>query len=254
MSDVEETPATDGQTAVPEEVSIVDAPTPDAQTAFLAETNAHSASTKRGWIIGGIVLAVLLVAAIGWALWPKPKPVDTAAKPAAATPSAPVSAVTSSTLSTAAVPGSALSTSAAEKPGATKRPTSPGAAPGTPGTPAAPGDKLVEIAAPPEKTIGMLVVPKGFTPATYGVVLQPFGWGPGGQAAGRLVAKIVSATPTNDSAKSLGKDFAGRNVSLWIAPPAAKVMVIGGTYQGVMEVKPQGDVGVLYLATAKRVK
>jgi len=252
MSDVEETPATDEQTTTPEEVSIVDAPTPDAQTAFLAETNAHSASTRRGWIIGGIVAAVVLAAVLGWALWPKPKTADTASKPAATTPSAPVSAVPTSTLST--VTASAPSTSAAEKPGATRKPTSSGVAPGTPGTPAAPGDKLVEIPAPPEKTIGMLVVPKGFTSATYGVVLQPFGWGPGGQTAGRLVAKIVSATPTNDSAKSLGKDFAGRNVSLWIAPPAAKVMVIGGTYQGVMEVKPQGDVGVLYLATAKRVK
>ena len=100
----------------------------------------------------------------------------------------------------------------------------------------------------------MLVVPKGFTSASFGVVFQPYGWGPGGQRSGRLLAKIVTSKPTNTSARALNKDFAGRNVAIWCAPPISAAIAVGGTYQGVMVVRPQGDVGVLYLVNAKRVK
>ena len=100
----------------------------------------------------------------------------------------------------------------------------------------------------------MLVVPKGFTPASYAVVFEPYGWGPGGQRGGRLVARIVSSKAANASATTLAKEFAGRNVMVWCAPKVAAAISGGGRYQGMLEVRPQGDVGVLYLAQAKLVK
>lgn len=100
----------------------------------------------------------------------------------------------------------------------------------------------------------MLVVPKGFTIASYGVVFRPYGWGPGGESGGRLLVKIVSSKATNASATSLKKNFAGRNVSVWCTPKAVAAVSGGGTFQGVLQVRPQGDVGVLYLAQARRVK
>lgn len=252
MRDAEKPAAHVGSPVGPDDVSIADAPTPDAQSAFLAETSAHSRSTKRGWIIGGVVMAVLLLAAIGWALWPKPAPdtVGSSASPAPSSSSLPgTNGSTESSL-----PASSADSTGLASPGAPNPKNSRRRAPAPPGAVAVVGSKLVQIDAPPERTIGMLVVPKGFTPATSTIVFEPYGWGPGGQQGGRLLAKIVTSTATNASATALKKDFAGRNVTMWASPQVVTGLTVGGTYQGVMQVRPQGDVGVLYLVSAKRVK
>ena len=100
----------------------------------------------------------------------------------------------------------------------------------------------------------MLVVPKGFTSATFAMVFQPYGWGPGGPQGGRLIAKVISSKPTNASAAALKQDFTGHNVSLWAPPQVTAGLKVGGTYKGTVQVKPQGDVGVLYLTNATLVK
>lgn len=126
--------------------------------------------------------------------------------------------------------------------------------PSAPKQPARDGSRLTTLPAPPERTIGMIVVPDDFRVATYEVTLKPFGWGPGGQKGGRLVASIVTATPADDGAKALAKEFKGRNATLWCQGPVAEAIELGGTYAGIMEVRKQGDVGVLYLTEVKAAK
>lgn len=244
MHDDEMSAATGERVTDAGEGSIADAPTPDAQAAFLAETDAHSRSTKRGWIIGGAVAVVVAIAAVAWALWPSAEADRSGRAPSQV--SAPI--VTAEPTDT---PGARKKSAAASSTAQSAAGTATIAQPAAPNTVAAAGSKLVELQAPPERTVGMLVVPKGFTAASYNVVFQPYGWGPGGAESGRLLVKVTSSKPANESATKLDKDFAGRNVTLWATPQAAAVITLGGTYQGVMQVRPQGDVGVLYLVNAK---
>ena len=237
-----------------EEVSIADVATPDAQTQFLAETDAHSGHVKRGWIIVAVTAVIVVgVSAALWALWPRPAPqvtpVSQSSTPASVG-AGDYSAATMPTLATAAQPTtSAAGQTVAPAPGAG------GAQPRqSPNGVVARGVPLGAAQGPPSRTLTMIVVPKGFTEATYAVMLQPYGWGPGGQAGGRLLAKITAAKPTNDSAIALKTAFAGRNVSAWCSPAAAAVLNTGGIYRCMMQVRPQGDVGVLYISSAKRVK
>lgn len=232
------------------EASIVDAPTADAQAAFLAETSAHSLSTRRWWIGAGVVATLVALVGVGWWLWPdagqdSPPPATQNSSIATASPVPPAAQVATATVST---------------PTAGQPPTSP--APGdsdrpgsaVPGSVAAQGEPLTEIVTPPEKTIGLVVVPKGFTEASYSVVFEPYGWGPGGQTSGRLAARIISAKPMGSGARALDQKLEGRNVSVWASSDVASVLTVGGRYEGVVEIRPQGDVGTLYLTSAERVR
>lgn len=120
-----------------------------------------------------------------------------------------------------------------------------------PTEPAKTGSKVTTISAPPEGTVGMLVVPAEFTTARYSITFRPYGWGPGGAQGGRLVIRIDSSKPLDAAAKALAKEFAGRNAVVWVQGPVAKTVVLGGTYTGTMAIrKAQGDVGALYLLEA----
>ena len=232
------------------EPSIIDAPTPDAEAQFVAETSAHSRQTRVGWEVAvGAVAVVLIGAGVAYALLGRgATPQQPAEKPVATTPIPSQPTTTDST--GAAVASRTVAGSGTPAPGAapidrTAKPTE---------RPAANGQPLAELAAPPVKTVAMLVVPKGFKPATFGIVFQPYGWGPGGVDGGRILVRISSSKPTNASATALDKDFNGRNAAVWGSPADARILVKGGTYIGVLTVRPQGDVGSLYLSKVKLVK
>lgn len=118
------------------------------------------------------------------------------------------------------------------------------------GVPAASGSKLATLDTPPEHTVAMVVVPRGFQGADFAVVFTPYGLGPSGPAGGVLVAKILSSKPIGSQAKSLRHDFAGQNVTLYCTPAQLSAITDGGRYQGTMRVRPQGDVGVMLLVRA----
>lgn len=232
------------------EPSIADAPTPDAQVQFVAETEAHARHTRIGWEVAlGAAAVVLIGVGIAYALIGRGATADQPAeKPAASAPIPSQPATTDATASAATSPtlaGTGTPAPGAAPPDRTARPTE---------RPAVAGVPLAELAAPPVTTVAMLVVPKGFNPATFGIVFQPYGWGPGGPDGGRIIVKISSSKPTNASATALDKDFAGRNAAVWCAPADVLVLVKGGTYTGVLTVRPQGDVGSLYLSDSKIVK
>lgn len=109
------------------------------------------------------------------------------------------------------------------------------------------GDALKELKAPPERTIGMIVVPKGFKGAQYSVTFTPYGWGPAGSDGSRLVARISQSMPIDAGAKSLDRDFENRNATLWCSEALADRITVGGSYTGTMLVKPSGETGMLVL-------
>ncbi len=237
-------------TAAAPQPSIVDTPTPDAEAQFVAETAAHSRQTRIGWeVVVGVVVVVLIGAGVAFSLLRgDAKPEKPAGKPTTTTP---IPTQTPSSETAGSAPTSqTVATSGTPAPGGA--PSNPAARPSE--KPAVQGQPLAELSAPPAQTVAMLVVPKGFKDATFGIVFEPYGWGPGGADGGRLLVKISSSEPTNASAKTLGKDFGSRNASVWVSPPDARILVKGGTYRGVLTVRPQGDVGSLYLSTVRSVK
>ncbi len=226
--------------------SIVDAPTPDAEARFVAETAARSRQTRIGWEVAvGVIVIVLIGAGIAYALLGRGTTSDQPAEQSAAAlaslqPSASdstASGVASRTVvdSGTPAPGGAQISRAA-------KPTERLATEGQP---------LSELSAPPAKTVAMLVVPKGFKAAAFDIVFQPYGWGPGGVDGGRILVRIDSSRPADAGAKALEKDFMGRNAAVWCSPADAKILADGGTYSGVLTVRPQGNVGSLYLSQVK---
>lgn len=119
-----------------------------------------------------------------------------------------------------------------------------------PSAPPATAAALPELGSSPPRTIAMVVVPRGFAGASYRVVFRPFGWAAGGSANGRLIMVVDSDQPTDSGAKALGQEFAKRNLMVWCTPECAAQIGRAGTYNGVLEVRPQGDVGLLYLTKA----
>ena len=90
--------------------------------------------------------------------------------------------------------------------------------------------------------------PTGIAVATYRIDFEPYGWGQGGPSRGRLVVYVLASKPTDAGATKLGKQLQGTNVAVWVEPGSAKVVSAGGAYSGVLQVQPQGDVGLFYLS------
>lgn len=195
--------------------------------------------------IVGISVAVFLAAAMAVAAMRGPQPAapnvpETQAE-STATPAAPTEVVSGTPEATAA-PTAPAPGAQAPAPGVSSAATStpiPGDI-ARPKAPAPDGSKLESLSAPPVKTIGMISVPDGFRVATYAVTMRPFGWGPRGSEGGRLVVAIVKSTPTDEGARALGKEFSGRNATVWVTAEQAEAIKLGGTYAGTIVLSPQG--------------
>jgi len=195
-------------------------------------------------IVGAAVTALLVVAvAVAAVRGPEPdgspvsegqaEPTSTAAAPteaASGTPEATAAAVAPPPGTQAPAPGGSSGTTSAPRPGDIARPQAP----------APDGSKLESLSAPPVKTIGMISVPADFRVATYAVTMRPFGWGPRGSEGGRLIVAIVKSTPTDEGARALGKEFSGRNATVWVTTEQAAAIKLGGTYAGTIVLSPQG--------------
>lgn len=234
------------------EPSLIDAPTPDAEAQFVAETTAHSRQTRIGWeVVVGAAVVVLVGAGIAYALFAggaeSGQPTQNAADgtPVEVQPLSEGNAASTSASQVVVTPSGPATSAESTRSRAIRQRA---------GQLAAAGQPLSELSGPPPQAVAMLVVPKDFTPATFGIVFQPYGWGPGGPEGGRLLVKINSSNPTNASAKALDKDFEGHNASLWCSPQDTKALAEGGTFTGVLTVVPQGDVGQLHVSDVKPAK
>ncbi len=235
--------------------------TTDTAGAQTPSEDASKAADKAGktTLFVGVACIVLLIAATAFAIVrDDQKPADktaqsTSGKPAPSKPTTSAPGSVTPTGAAVAAGGAVPPSKQGRKPGKPGS-QSPTTRPGAPSAPAKQGSSLTTLTAPPEKTIGMIVVPKGFKGGTYAIEFEPYGWGPSGPAGGRLIAKILKSSAQDAGAKSLDKDFANRNATLWCAPDLAKTIKLGGKYTGTMDVRPQGDVGVLFLVKAEPAK
>lgn len=203
----------------------------------------------RPWLIaGGAALLVVVLAVAGFVLLHRPAHQT----PGPAAPPGPVASQSASsavaTLTTASQAASSASI------GSTATTPSPGASSTQPAAPAPSGARLETLAAQPQNTIALIVVPRGFAGADFSVVLVPYGLGASGAAGGVLVAKVVSSKPGGPAARSLKQDFVGQNVALYCTPAILSTVSSGGRWQGTIHVRPQGDVGVLLLTQVARAK
>lgn len=204
-----------------------------------ASRSLEATKSRRNTVIAAAVVVLLLAASVAYAALHgngSETSKAIAEKPASS------AGVSSSRVGTSAPSayGKASTSTTRAVPGAISRP-------GVMSKPAMKGSRLATLSAPPEQTIGMIVVPKDLKAARFRMTFEPYGWGPSAASGARLIARVQTSEPVDDEAKSIDRDFAGRNLTLWIAPDKAEAIRIGGTYSGVVEVRRQGDVGVMYL-------
>lgn len=215
----------------------------------------HNRSRARWLWTAGAVVLVLAAAAAAFALWGRGRP----------SPSSPASGASGSGAASRTAAGSGATRNASEpvqpgSPAAGSGTTAPGAgtkppaAVDAPIAPAARGSQLTSLSAPPAGTAAMLVVPKGFTTGRYRITFEPYGWGPQGSSGGRIVVRVTASQALDAGAKALARDFTGRNAMLFVEHDTATTLGVGGTYTGTMEIRPQGDIGMLFLVDAARAK
>lgn len=212
-----------------------------------------SSADKRKLIVAAVAAGALVVAGAAFAL--NRTQADTAPVSRTEPIEAPAAepATGSAEPTTAARPPAAGEVAAGGATAGSKPPsqTEPRTAPERPSKPAAAGEELKPLPAPPEKTLAMLSLDEGFSGAQYEITFEPFGYGPTGDEAARLVVLVSASKPLDAGAKALDRDFSGRNVALMTSRVIVREIAKGGQYTGTIEVRPQGDVGVLYLLDAK---
>lgn len=212
----------------------------------------EATTDSRKTLYTGIAVTVLLAVAVGIAAVRADSPAETPKSPRPTKSATPERDLSVAPTATPDATGAPVAPEFPGQPpvGAPTAPQSPGAPGSTPARPSEPvkqGDKLTDLKTPPDRTIGMIVVPEGFTSGRFTVTFSPFGWGPAGPQGGRLVAEITKSAPLDDEAKSLDRDFAGRNATLWCSDAISAKIKVGGTYTGVIEVRRTGDTGTLTL-------
>ena len=142
---------------------------------------------------------------------------------------------------------SAVSGTATE--GVTDASDTPSGTSGSP-QPVAAGSKLPALQAPPQGSVGLVLVPRGFAGAEFAIVFTPYGVGASGSAGGTLFAKVVSSKPSG-SKHAFAHDFTGEDLALYAPAGVLAAVTGGGRYKGMLQVRPQGDVGVLILTRAE---
>ena len=120
-----------------------------------------------------------------------------------------------------------------------------------PTEPCGEGVELPVLDAPPPSTLGLLALPAAFEVAELEVTFSPYGWGQGGPEGCNLVIKVATAKPISGDTEDL-EDISGMNVSAWTECAHGEILETGGQFAGTVEVRRQGNVGLLYLTGLSR--
>lgn len=202
---------------------------------------------KRTWwyIAGGVVLAALLV--VGTLLASPKRPGDTAArdgKVSEATGGGEAPAGGEQPSETDDGPKPVIPSPTKPKPVDPSGEETDGAAPTAP---VADKAKLPEVDTAPERTLAM-IEPKAASAGEYDIEFRPYGTGPVQASATTLVVRIESAMPR----ASVKKPFklTSRNALVNVGPGASGVVKAGGEYRGVLELRPNDGLLVLWLTDA----
>ena len=105
--------------------------------------------------------------------------------------------------------------------------------------PAADGAKLATVTAPPAKTLAMITREGATANSAYDVIVRVYGWGPTSGTIACAVVLVTQSTPVGDVAKPF--DLKGRNVLVKLDPGDAAALTRGGSYRGVITLRPAGD-------------
>lgn len=108
------------------------------------------------------------------------------------------------------------------------------------------GAELATVTTPPSRTLAMVERDTATANSTYDVVFQVYGFGPGGGSMASLVVSISSSKPSPGTEKPM--DLNKRNALCRMSASEAEAVTLGGTYKGVITLKPSGDVLVLWLS------
>lgn len=117
--------------------------------------------------------------------------------------------------------------------------------PERPTEPAEEGAELTTVTVPPPSTVAMLDIPEGFETARFNITFRPYGpaMGPNGPS---MVITIDEMDPLGGDTDEV-KDLSGLNAVCSTPPSVIERVAEGGMYSGVLEVRANGDVGVLVL-------
>jgi len=115
------------------------------------------------------------------------------------------------------------------------------------------GVELAPVKSPPDKTLAAIKVPDDFSSGSYAITFEPYGWGPGGPESGRVVIRIVEATP-DDKTEAL-VDISGRNAIVSADGHSIDALKTGGRYEATLLVRStEPERGELYISEVRPAK
>jgi hypothetical protein len=117
-------------------------------------------------------------------------------------------------------------------------------------TPRAEGEVVPVLDSMPPATVSLMALPSGFEGATLRVTFSPYGWGQGGPEACNLFIDVEEAEPASGDTEGL-EPLAGSDASVWVECDQ-ELLQTGGRFTGTVEVRRQGNVGILYLTELDR--
>lgn len=198
-----------------------------------------SLSVNRRWLVVALA-ALAVVALVAAALLTADEPDSPGASPTGETTL--TVAESSGEESSPTAPGSSPVVTGNDAKGST--PTSQPAV--APTKPVDEGAQLATVTTPPTHTLAMIERDRATANSTYSVVFKVYGFGPYGGATSSLVVLVSTSQPAPGMAEPY--DFSGRNVLCRLGAEEAKEVTLGGTYKGVITLKPSGDVLVPWLS------
>jgi len=135
-----------------------------------------------------------------------------------------------------------------------KKPQSKGSPIHQDSAPASKGEQLQRLTQPPEKTLSMLELKKGAKYSDFDAVVEPYGL-KGNLVDGLPQEIVVRVSSWNAQTSGATKilDMTGRNASMRILAPAeqAKKLLKGGTYQVVVRIIAEGEIGILAIQSIR---
>jgi len=194
-------------------------------------------------LLAAVIVAALAGVGIGYVAFSNDSPLTRSQAPGAQTSS-----------DSKERPSSAETTGSASGAAGSKDGESSPAGGRSPGRLAAEGSDLATLTSMPvQGAVRYVRLPEPFTGARYDLEFAPYGWIPNRDTGrgGLLLVRVSKMASASGQAGEF-RDMTGEDAVLRVLPKATAMITEGGTWAGMMEIRPLEGRGELVLVDAKR--